>query len=363
MYDNNNQQYKPPYPQPMNQQPYYPQQQYYQPQNVYYSPIPMQWNPQIQYMQNQPIIPLEPLKNERKSIRHYYNWCGACLLFFLLFATVFYLVPSSIIGDIREGSIADELLSCISMTASFLLSVLICCLATRTSLKKLFNWRDVKLSTIGKIAVADQGTLLIALVVVCLIQGLFSVLGISEQLPDTKIDPGIATVIDIIYGCIGAPILEEIMFRGFILRNLSRVSLRFGIFASAFLFGLTHGNTQQFLIAGIGGIFYAYIAIKTNSIFPSIICHSIYNTLVTLSDQLIQKSENIGNIIFYSWFGLMTVLGIIIVIVSRKKINFPKTTIEKRKRCLPIFLSSPTVIISIVVIILMSIYNNFSFIK
>ena len=107
----------------------------------------------------------------------------------------------------------------------------------------------------------------------------------------------------------------------------------------------------------LGGILYAYIAVKTNSIFPSIICHSVYNTIITVVDQIADVNLMASDIVTYVWFGLATVLSIIILIRSRKKINFPKTTVEKRKRCFPLFITSPVIIITLLALFAFIILN------
>ena len=62
-------------------------------------------------------------------------------------------------------------------------------------------------------------------------------LGTDEE-PVTAFETAVMTI----YSVILAPIFEEILFRGFVLKNLSRFNVRFGIIMSAILFGLFHGN-------------------------------------------------------------------------------------------------------------------------
>ena len=53
------------------------------------------------------------------------------------------------------------------------------------------------------------------------------------------------TVSMFLYASVLAPISEELLFRGFILRSLRPFGKRFAIFGSAFFFGLFHGNLLQ----------------------------------------------------------------------------------------------------------------------
>ena len=83
---------------------------------------------------------------------------------------------------------------------------------------------------------------------------------------------------------IAAPIFEEILFRGYILDKIRNLySDKFAIISSGFLFGLMHWEIlapldfAQTGAATIGGFLYAWLRIKTGSLWPSIICHALWN--------------------------------------------------------------------------------------
>ena len=83
---------------------------------------------------------------------------------------------------------------------------------------------------------------------------------------------------------IAAPIFEEILFRGYLLDKIRSVySDNFAILSTGFLFGIMHWNIffwSDFLQVGsatIGGFLYAWLRIKTGSLWPSIICHALWN--------------------------------------------------------------------------------------
>lgn len=77
-----------------------------------------------------------------------------------------------------------------------------------------------------------------------------------------------------------APLTEELLMRGFILRGfLSHYSTRKAILASAVLFGLLHLNPWQFIGATILGILCAWWFIQTRSILPCLFGHALYNAL------------------------------------------------------------------------------------
>jgi len=77
-----------------------------------------------------------------------------------------------------------------------------------------------------------------------------------------------------------APLTEEFLFRGFILRGfLSQYSLRKAVLASALLFGVFHLNPWQFLGASIAGVLLAWIFVRTRSLLPCLYGHALNNAI------------------------------------------------------------------------------------
>jgi len=87
-----------------------------------------------------------------------------------------------------------------------------------------------------------------------------------------------------------APIVEELIFRGLILkgfrRNYSPVT---AVVMSALLFALFHLNPWQFPATFVLGLFLGWIMIRTNNILLAILGHSIHNFLVLLSITYFEK--------------------------------------------------------------------------
>lgn len=155
-------------------------------------------------------------------------------------------------------------------------------------------------------------------------------------------------VISIMYSCIVAPVTEELLYRGFVLKGFSRVSQRFGILASAFFFGLSHGNIAQFILAFIVGVFMGYIVTKHNSVLPSIIVHIAVNTLSTLAT--ITRNYFIDTIPVVVALNIATVLfaviGLIVFIFFCRNNVFPKADIRQQFRCKNIACTSAGVIVA-----------------
>lgn len=90
-----------------------------------------------------------------------------------------------------------------------------------------------------------------------------------------------------------APICEEIIYRGALLRSLEPYGKWFAVVISALVFGLMHGNAVQFPVAFAIGVVFAYLALKY-SLKLTILLHVMNNLFVELSGRLSAWNESMG---------------------------------------------------------------------
>jgi len=84
-----------------------------------------------------------------------------------------------------------------------------------------------------------------------------------------------------------APVTEELLFRGLILRGfLGRYSIRTSVLVSAVLFGLFHLNPWQLFGAVALGILVAWWSVETHSLLPCLLGHAFYNALPLIASAL-----------------------------------------------------------------------------
>tara|TARA_B110000014_G_C20113748_1_gene587541 strand:- start:192 stop:1214 length:1023 start_codon:yes stop_codon:yes gene_type:complete len=79
-----------------------------------------------------------------------------------------------------------------------------------------------------------------------------------------------------------APVMEEVVFRGYVLDSCRGFfQEREAVIISSCLFGLIHFfyGPIGIVMISIGGALYAWIRLRTNSIIPAIICHSLWNAI------------------------------------------------------------------------------------
>ena len=162
--------------------------------------------------------------------------------------------------------------------------------------------------------------------------------------------------------CIVAPIAEEYIFRSLLLKPLRAYNDFSAALITGVVFGLYHGNFDQFAYATIVGTFYSMIAVRYNSIRPTIILHAINNCIVTfanylpsackdLEEPLKRILENISSVCALAslFFMLCGIAGIIICAVSKGiSFNNHNRYIPKSKSII-YFLSTPLVIIGVII--------------
>ncbi|MGP2570713.1 lysostaphin resistance A-like protein [Ornithobacterium rhinotracheale] len=88
-----------------------------------------------------------------------------------------------------------------------------------------------------------------------------------------------------------APLLEELIFRGLILRGLlnSGKNPYFSIIFVSLLFGLAHGNPWQFLAAGFLGFILGFIYWRTRDLWICIFLHFFNNTISFILTSIMGK--------------------------------------------------------------------------
>ncbi|UCV07021.1 CPBP family intramembrane glutamic endopeptidase [Dechloromonas denitrificans] len=118
---------------------------------------------------------------------------------------------------------------------------------------------------------------------------LFPLAGWQQAMFDQMMSNGLASVVTLLFI---APFLEEMLFRGVILRSfLLQYSRWHAIFGSAFLFGLAHLNIYQFVVGLALGTLSGWLYERTKSLWPSILLHGSYNAAITILYYLTSPEE------------------------------------------------------------------------
>lgn len=133
-------------------------------------------------------------------------------------------------------------------------------------------------------------------------------------------------VLYILNACIFAPVVEEIIFRGYILNALKGYGNAFAIVASSVLFGLWHGNFTQAIPLCFASLILGWICLKTNSIIPSIIIHCFNNAIITGFDILSNIiNGSYVNFAYNIFIAVVMLIGFSAFILNYKNIKIKPT--------------------------------------
>lgn len=152
--------------------------------------------------------------------------------------------------------------------------------------------KPIEITVYGIIAIG--GSILASLVVkiISLILKFFKLQNtpVSLKIPFNSV-PGV--ILMMLAVVVVAPITEELICRGVILRIFRRFGDVFAIVGSALVWALLHGNLTQGLPVFAMGLIFGIIAIKSGSVIPTIIIHCINNTISIVETAAAQTNNMI----------------------------------------------------------------------
>ena len=124
--------------------------------------------------------------------------------------------------------------------------------------------------------------------------------------------------------CIIAPIFEEILYRGILLKGLiNKYNTKRAIVYSALIFGIAHLNIPQGINAFLLGLILGIVFYYTRSIYLCMIMHFVNNLLVNFV--YYPSSEMWKNILFI----VVPIIGLILMILCFKILNLKERAENK----------------------------------
>ena len=183
----------------------------------------------------------------------------------------------------------------------------ICAHILSIALFLLLKWTPISTRYISKKPYQVLGLIvLFSLFLVLPLAGIYELMGIEmDKNMEMLFNAMMQKPFGIVAVAILAPIVEEIVFRGAILRILlehfSVSKAWIAITISAVTFGLFHGNFAQAVNASFLGLILGWLYYRTKSIIPSMVLHLVNNisavvlTLSFSSDSDIKVVELFGN--------------------------------------------------------------------
>lgn len=177
-----------------------------------------------------------------------------------------------------------------------------------------------------------------------------------------NITMNISPLASFLFMVIAAPIMEEYIFRKLLIDRTVKYGEGLSILLSGIMFGLFHGNLNQFSYAFFLGCFFGFIYVRTRNVLYTILMHMLNNFMgsvlgmfiieksgflelsnalmtVTTEDEIMQLvMENISGLaIYFIYVMFLLVLvfaGVILLILKRKKfyVNHTEEELPKGQR-------------------------------
>lgn len=201
-------------------------------------------------------------------------------------------------------------------------------------------------SAFFSIAAIFIGVQAVAQILAIALEWLFNLFGLSilDALESASVVED--TVSMFLYAAIFAPIGEEILFRGLLLRMLQKYGKKFAILATAFLFGIFHGNIIQTPYAFLVGLVLGYVAVEY-SILWAIVLHMLNN--MVLADFMTRLAEilppGVGDLISILVIWGCAIAAVIVLIVKRHEVSQYLRQKKIHPLCVKSFFTSPGVLV------------------
>jgi membrane protease YdiL (CAAX protease family) len=133
-------------------------------------------------------------------------------------------------------------------------------------------------------------------------------------------------IFSIITMVIAAPVMEEILCRGIILRGLLENYPPYkAILISAIFFGAIHLNPWQAIPAFLGGLFLGWVYYKTRSVIPGMIIHATINIIAASFLFLPSRNQDLLSLFGTTLYLIASVISIIVFITTciivRRKVS------------------------------------------
>lgn len=127
-----------------------------------------------------------------------------------------------------------------------------------------------------------------------------------------------------------APVVEEVVFRGAILRALLQKKWNpwIAIVISAAIFGIIHLNLTQGVSAFVVGIFMGWLFYRTRSIWPCVIVHMMNNTISSMWDLLPENTFSSIPLSPMGYLLLFVPVGLLLLVVGIRKINLMADSVD-----------------------------------
>ena len=222
---------------------------------------------------------------EQKTVRSAASRCAFAVILFQIFASLAMLPVSLCLGFLPwsawEAGWANNLERILDVLAEVPALLVVWAILFRTIPKAEAPSERLPFS-IGRLAFFLPCMILVSYVggMITEIPGFF---GVPLYSATALAFRGVSIWVMVLSAVVFAPVVEELLFRKFMLDRLSGFHPMTAILFTALLFGLAHGNLEQFVGAFLDGILLGIVYYRTQNVVYPILLHATSNGLAVLS--------------------------------------------------------------------------------
>ena len=105
----------------------------------------------------------------------------------------------------------------------------------------------------------------------------------ARELSEKATSPG-GVLLFVLVVAVGAPIAEELFFRGLLLRAFEkRFGIRWAVVGSSVVFGATHFQFLQFPALTAAGLVFAWLVVRFDNLWAAVVGHMAFNLVTVVS--------------------------------------------------------------------------------
>lgn len=235
-------------------------------------------------MNGQPYAVMPPSLAEAQALRRAGNVAGGFLVAILVMRAIIGALQAfgalSFLSSLAVNHVAESLLNMILYVVMLAVPVLVVALLTRRHHHRPFYARSV---SGGRWVMALGVGLFFAIFANLLanwIANWLTQFGVPmPQFPETVQPTVISLLLNLLSTAVLPAIIEEMIFRGYVLGVLRPHGDGLAIVISALLFALLHGNILQVPFAFVLGLIMGYICVQTDNIWVAVLIHFANNAM------------------------------------------------------------------------------------
>lgn len=316
-----------------------------------------------------PFNNFEIIFNHKKSIKKHSTAVGVCILVFLAAPYVTGIILSLTgLFDVYENNLsfgyAAELI--MNVLALFVPFYIVYKTTSKENKALIEKSLDKPVSTSLAVSSVFFGLMLCFAgdYISYYISVLFESVGITLTSSPEQVIPTSGTDMFLfIFSMVVPPaIIEEFTLRSVTMQPLRKYGEVFAIVTSAVVFALMHRNAVQGIFAFIAGLVLGYIAVSTNSVWPTVIIHALNNASSAVTSILNETNEEFANNFYAVLVSVVFVLGLISAIPFFK--NKRRISIKRKPQILSVkdktqsfFLTLP-MIVSIIIMVIYTVFGE-----